>query len=48
VINRIFCQIYALHAIGQRFKARNYNAYYATKYAVVGLIAVLIVASVFV
>jgi beta-hydroxylase len=48
VINRIFSRIYALHAVGQRFKARNYNAYYATKYALVGLIAVLIVASAFV
>jgi beta-hydroxylase len=47
VINRAFSYIYQVHAAGQRMKARNYHAYYALKYAVAGVIALAIVASVF-
>jgi beta-hydroxylase len=48
LINRAFSHIYKAHAAGQRMKAWNRRAYYALKYAVVGVIAVAIVASVFV
>jgi beta-hydroxylase len=47
IINKAFSYLYQLHAAGQRMKARNYHAYYALKYATVGLIAMAIVASVF-
>jgi len=47
VINQAFSYLYQVHAAGQRMKARNYHAYYALKYAVVGVIALAIVASVF-
>ena len=46
-INRAFSYIYRLHAAGQRMKAWNRRAYYALKYAVVGIIAAAIVVSVF-
>jgi len=47
-INRAFSYIYHVHAAGQRMKAWNRNAYYTLKYAVVGVIAAAVVASVFV
>jgi beta-hydroxylase len=48
LINRAFSAINHAREAGQRMKKANYRAYYALKYTVFALIAVAIVASVFV